>query len=218
MGVHIGLCIVLIVTYIACYYKSLYCGFVLDDISAIKDNRNLRPYTPVKNIFLNDFCGTQIQKVQARHRNTCNGSLLREDFDGNHFVLKKGPLLHFHLRCFPGFNMNRTVFNRAFYISMSGYLLITQELGFPNLRQLRWGETLHWSRSRVTSLTDLCVLRFRWNYAVHQLEPFGYHLVNVALHVVVSILYDIMCIMFMSDIGGFMSSILFAVHPIHTEA
>ncbi|KAK6640135.1 hypothetical protein RUM44_011821 [Polyplax serrata] len=62
MGVHIGLCIVLIVTYIACYYNSLQCGFVLDDISAIKDNRNLRPHTPVKNIFLNDFWGTPIQK------------------------------------------------------------------------------------------------------------------------------------------------------------
>jgi hypothetical protein len=46
-----------------CYYNSLQCGFVFDDISAIKDNRDLRPHMPLKNIFFNDFWGTAIHKV-----------------------------------------------------------------------------------------------------------------------------------------------------------
>lgn len=39
------------------------------------------------------------------------------------------------------------------------------------------------------SYRPLCVLTFRWNYATHGLDPLGYHLVNVILHIVVSVLY-----------------------------
>lgn len=45
------------------YLNSLGCGFVFDDISAIKDNRDLRPHTPLKNVFYNDFWGTPMHKV-----------------------------------------------------------------------------------------------------------------------------------------------------------
>lgn len=39
------------------------------------------------------------------------------------------------------------------------------------------------------SYRPLCVLTFRWNYLIHGLEPYGYHLVNILLHLVVSLLY-----------------------------
>lgn len=39
------------------------------------------------------------------------------------------------------------------------------------------------------SYRPLCVLTFRWNYSLHGLEPYGYHLVNMLLHLVVSLLY-----------------------------
>lgn len=48
----------------AVYLNSLGCGFVFDDISAIKDNRDLRPHTPLKNVFFNDFWGTPMHKVK----------------------------------------------------------------------------------------------------------------------------------------------------------
>jgi hypothetical protein len=54
---------------VLCYYNSLHCGFVFDDISAIKENRDLRPHTPLRNIFLNDFWGTPIHRVSTKH--TC---------------------------------------------------------------------------------------------------------------------------------------------------
>lgn len=39
------------------------------------------------------------------------------------------------------------------------------------------------------SYRPLCVLTFRWNYMIHELNPMGYHLVNTVLHAIVSALY-----------------------------
>lgn len=50
------------------YLNSLSCGFVFDDISAIKDNRDLRPHTPLKNVFVNDFWGTPMHKVSSKKK------------------------------------------------------------------------------------------------------------------------------------------------------
>lgn len=47
----------------AVYWNAVQCGFVFDDISAIKDNKDLRPHTPLSNLFFNDFWGTLMTKV-----------------------------------------------------------------------------------------------------------------------------------------------------------
>lgn len=47
----------------AVYWNAMQCGFVFDDISAIKDNKDLRPHTPLSNLFFNDFWGTLMTKV-----------------------------------------------------------------------------------------------------------------------------------------------------------
>lgn len=47
----------------ACYWNSLFCGFVFDDVSAILDNKDLHPSTPLKHLFLNDFWGTPMSEV-----------------------------------------------------------------------------------------------------------------------------------------------------------
>ncbi|XP_050507448.1 protein O-mannosyl-transferase Tmtc3 [Diabrotica virgifera virgifera] len=120
---------------VLCYYNSCYCGFVFDDISAIKENRDLRPHSPLINIFFNDFWGTPMHKEQS-HK----------------------------------------------------------------------------------SFRPLCVLTFRWNYLFGQLEPMGYHLVNMLLHSVVCLIYFRMCSMFLPELSSFVAAMLFAVHPIHTEA
>ncbi|KAH9379951.1 hypothetical protein HPB48_001422 [Haemaphysalis longicornis] len=46
-----------------CYANALGCGFVFDDASAVRDNRDLRPSTPIGRLFANDFWGTPIHKV-----------------------------------------------------------------------------------------------------------------------------------------------------------
>ncbi|XP_067123491.1 protein O-mannosyl-transferase Tmtc3-like isoform X2 [Centruroides vittatus] len=127
--------ILLIATVCACYFNALECDFVFDDMSAIRDNKDLRPTTPLCNIYLNDFWGTPIQKEHS-HK----------------------------------------------------------------------------------SYRPLCVLTFRLNYLMNELNPFSYHLINVMLHALVCILYYRMCMIFLPDPANFLAAILFAVHPIHTEA
>ncbi|CAH0560711.1 unnamed protein product [Brassicogethes aeneus] len=135
MALSHALGVILALTCVTCYYNSCYCGFVFDDISAIKDNRDLRPHSPLINIFYNDFWGTPMHKEQS-HK----------------------------------------------------------------------------------SYRPLCVLTFRWNYMLTQLEPMGYHLVNMVLHTVVCLMYFRMCAMFLPELASFVAAMLFAVHPIHSEA
>lgn len=70
MALNHALCAIVVITCIACYYNSCYCGFVFDDISAIKENRDLRPHSPLVNIFFNDFWGTPMHKV-IKAKNIC---------------------------------------------------------------------------------------------------------------------------------------------------
>ena len=54
---------ILCVTVTVCYLKALDCEFCFDDVSAIIDNKDLRPRTPVINLFWNDFWGTPMRMV-----------------------------------------------------------------------------------------------------------------------------------------------------------
>lgn len=126
------------------YYNSTQCGLVFDDISAIRDNRDLRPSTPLKNIFLNDFWGTPMRKEHS-HK----------------------------------------------------------------------------------SYRPLTVLTFRINYLVHELQSYGYHAINVVLHIAVCLLWKRVSRILVLQCThrerlavncSFLCTLLFAVHPIHTEA
>ena len=68
------------------------------------------------------------------------------------------------------------------------------------------------------SYRPLCVLTFRLNYLISELDPMTYHLVNVMLHGIVCVLFFVVCGMFMPSSTSFLASLLFAVHPVHTEA
>ena len=87
---------------------------------------------------------------------------------------------------------------------------------------------------------------FRFNYWFHQLRPMGYHALNVILHAIVCVLYHKMVCDFLKStqfpnlnhaqqfwwkpslidqnksqefsLMSLMSTFLFAIHPIHTEA
>lgn len=72
-----ALAAIVAVTALAVYLNSLGCGFVFDDISAIKDNRDLRPHTPLKNVFYNDFWGTPMHKVRKGERDGASSSSRR---------------------------------------------------------------------------------------------------------------------------------------------
>lgn len=81
-----------------------------------------------------------------------------------------------------------------------------------------WGTPLTHSGSHK-SFRPLCVLTFRFNYAIHALEPFGYHLVNVLCHALVTALYITVTYRVTGRVRvATLAGILFACHPIHTEA
>jgi len=81
-----------------------------------------------------------------------------------------------------------------------------------------WGTPMHDNDSHK-SYRPLCVATFRLNYLLHELQPMGYHLVNVLLHGAVCYLYVQLCGVIFSVVWpALIAGLLFAVHPIHTEA
>ena len=81
-----------------------------------------------------------------------------------------------------------------------------------------WGKPLHQNTSHK-SYRPLCVATFRLNYLWHGLAPMGYHVVNVGLHAVVCYLYVQLCVLIFKNIWpALLAGLLFAAHPIHTEA
>ncbi|NWR29339.1 TMTC3 protein, partial [Tachuris rubrigastra] len=119
----------------ACYWNSLFCGFVFDDVSAILDNKDLHPSTPLKNLFQNDFWGTPMSEERS-HK----------------------------------------------------------------------------------SYRPLTVLTFRLNYLFSELNAVSYHFLNLVFHVVVCIVFLKVCKLFLDNRSSIVASLLFAVHPVHTEA
>ncbi|XP_016831711.1 protein O-mannosyl-transferase TMTC3 isoform X1 [Cricetulus griseus] len=119
----------------ACYWNSLFCGFVFDDVSAILDNKDLHPSTPIKTLFQNDFWGTPMSEERS-HK----------------------------------------------------------------------------------SYRPLTVLTFRLNYLLSELKPMSYHLLNTVFHAIVSVVFLKVCKLFLDKRSSVIAALLFAVHPIHTEA
>ena len=82
-----------------------------------------------------------------------------------------------------------------------------------------WGTPMA-DKDSHKSYRPLCVATFRLNYLLHELQPMGYHLVNVLLHGAVCYLYVQLCgVVFSGAVWpALIAGLLFAVHPIHTEA
>ena len=86
------------------------------------------------------------------------------------------------------------------------------------LRNDFWGVAMD-DKDSHKSYRPLTVATFRLNYMLHELEPLGYHLVNVLLHSAVCYLYVLLCGVVFSEVWpALIAGLLFAVHPIHTEA
>ena len=93
-----------------------------------------------------------------------------------------------------------------------------------------WGKKITLNTSHK-SYRPLTIITFRWNFwLAGGLEPYGFHLTNVVLHVFVSVLFMEVCCCLVEDWawGGrqrgrdvspcsLFAAVLFAVHPVHTE-
>lgn len=80
-----------------------------------------------------------------------------------------------------------------------------------------WGESAKYNDKSL--YRPLTILSYALNYAAHENKPKGYHAVNIVLHGVASALVVLMlAAMFGDVISAAIAGVLFAVHPIHTEA
>ncbi|ESP03985.1 hypothetical protein LOTGIDRAFT_230260 [Lottia gigantea] len=82
-----------------------------------------------------------------------------------------------------------------------------------------WGKFIQ-DRTSHKSYRPITTLSFRLNYALSDGKPFTFHIINVALHCLVTALfiYILRQIFHISNSCTFYSAVIFAVHPIHTEA
>lgn len=82
-----------------------------------------------------------------------------------------------------------------------------------------WGDELSHKKSHK-SFRPLCTATFKFNFHLHELQPLGYHVVNIVLNAVVCYFYVYLCAgVFNGDLWPtFVAGLLFTVHPIHTEA
>jgi len=75
------------------------------------------------------------------------------------------------------------------------------------------------SRSqKATFYRPLIIASLILDYAVWKDNPFGYHLNNLLFHALTSIILFFIACLFMRRTGAFITALVFAVHPIHTES
>lgn len=80
-----------------------------------------------------------------------------------------------------------------------------------------WGHDISLPDSHK-SYRPLTTLSFRLNHMLHGLDTYGYHLVNVLLHCVATIMVCMLTYLIFRDrVTSFLSGLLFGLHPIHTE-
>ena len=80
-----------------------------------------------------------------------------------------------------------------------------------------WGRNMFEPGSHL-SYRPLTTISFRFNHYFHELRPFGYHVVNIALHAAVTVLFTVATRRMMrSTLISVLAGILFAVHPLHVE-
>ncbi|XP_078664197.1 protein O-mannosyl-transferase TMTC1-like isoform X2 [Branchiostoma floridae x Branchiostoma belcheri] len=82
-----------------------------------------------------------------------------------------------------------------------------------------WGKRMSDNTSHK-SYRPLCVLTFRINHLIGGLDPAGFHAVNMLLHTAVTVLYMYVCeqVVFSCVHLALLAGLMFAVHPVHTEA
>ncbi|XP_051817069.1 protein O-mannosyl-transferase TMTC1 isoform X2 [Antechinus flavipes] len=82
-----------------------------------------------------------------------------------------------------------------------------------------WGKGMAENTSHK-SYRPLCILTFKINVYLAGMNPFYFHAVNIILHCLVTLVLMYTCdkVVFKDHQLGFVTALIFAVHPIHTEA
>ncbi|CAE8722312.1 unnamed protein product [Polarella glacialis] len=82
-----------------------------------------------------------------------------------------------------------------------------------------WGLPMHGSGWTNKSFRPLTTLTFRWNYLLHGLDSSGFHVTNILLHCLASVLVGRAATTSLGLPGSWaaLAALFFGVHPVHTE-
>lgn len=156
----------------------------------------------------------QIKRKNVPNGNSSNFTL--SDFHTYIFLIAVSFIVYLNaLSC--GF-----VFDDHSAIISNGDLRPNETSFFDLFKHDYWGSPIDLDISHK-SYRPLTVLTFRFNFMLHQLSPVGYHFINIILHSFVVILFyhiskDLIFIYEKSPTYSMIGSIMFTIHPIHTEA
>src|SRR3989344_7474333 len=64
----------------------------------------------------------------------------------------------------------------------------------------------------------LLLLSFLFNYVLHGVASFGYHLLSNSIHIANGVLVFVLLAKFLSSRASFIAALLFLIHPAQTEA
>jgi tetratricopeptide (TPR) repeat protein len=90
----------------------------------------------------------------------------------------------------------------------------------PYIRDLSWGGIYGiFSNIIVTNYFPLQILSYAVDYQIWQLQPFGYHLHNVLLHILnAALIFLLLKKIFSPPWVSFLAALLFALHPVNVES
>ena len=98
--------------------------------------------------------------------------------------------------------------------------VITENFYFKTIPAYKWlFNSNYFSYSKEFSYRPLVTISYLINFYLFKLNPFGYHLTNLLLHLlVVTFIYLLFCLLTKDSDIAFLTSLIFAVHTINTEA
>ncbi|KAK9712179.1 Protein O-mannosyl-transferase TMTC, DUF1736 [Popillia japonica] len=222
---------------ILCYCNSLFGSFVFDDAEAIVKNKDILPSTPLINVFKNDFGGTDVS-LYTSHKSyrpiTILSYRLNMIVSGSNLSAFQFHLMNVLLYIalsvllYPTIRMllmeSKTCAHGSVVLFLSTLLFRTNNDSINVFKNDFWGTDVSLNTSHK-SYRPITILSYRLNMIVSgsNLSAFQFHLTNVLLYIVLCILlYPTIRMLLMesktcrSDVP-FLSTLLFTVHPLHTE-
>ena len=90
----------------------------------------------------------------------------------------------------------------------------------PGLSKELFSENIRYGAGKETNAyRPLQMLSYRIDYFFWGLNPTGYHLANILLHILAAAaVYLLIKALFFDELAAFLTALLFIAHPIHTEA
>lgn len=89
---------------------------------------------------------------------------------------------------------------------------------FRSIPKVFTTDLFHGSAKQSRFYRPLQNISYMFDYHISRLNPFTYHVHNVALHILNAVLIFVILYIFVGSFIAFITSLLFAVHPIHVEA